>query len=405
MTVEFKCSCGRELSVPDDSAGQEAFCPGCRKKVPVPAAGGGKLDADVGQKDGREISEFRPGALANILGEETASPPASPAPVAPAEKDKKVEEPNPAPAAPEKKPAAEVPVKEVKESPAETQDVPPPGVEVFPDKIKWHCECGQKVSAKIPAPRVIGKCPRCGRNLKVPEVPAAPAAPEKKPAPPGESKPPARSLGNCPKCNRRIEAEGAAFCPRCGFPLALEGPQKPEPSSAAESKDETKEDTTAVRSRSARQAAEMVADHLRPISEALPAASPGGIPAGPARRLAALGLDAVAAAGVALAAARIGESVAVGGGTAAGLVGLVGVALLNWVVVASASAGRSLGMVAAGMGVVDSAGRPAGIVRLFARLVVSLPLLPFSFMAFFDAQNRTLHDRICGTTVRRPRPI
>ncbi len=470
MTISFKCSCGREISVPDESAGREAFCPGCRKSVPVP--GGGELEARP-PADEREASEFRPGALANLLGDylpkkpgeekeivhsqrgdeapAAAGPEPEPEPVKtaaskeppekeemPPEAEKEEEQKEPEPAAAEKAPeekkpepekepgaareeeqakaAAEVPAGEIKVAPAaETQDVePPPGVEVFPDKIKFHCECGQKVAVRIPAPRGAGTCPRCKRKLKVPDVPGlATKQAGERPAAAA-----VKGLRHCSKCGRRIEDSGAAFCPRCGFPLSFLSPptgvgKKPQaappekaeepPASAAEKMALSKD----ARKKLAREASLLAADRLRPASRSGGAAPAGDLsllaaePAGLGRRLGAFGLDALATIALAVSGHQLAGSVGLEAAGPAALAAAGVFALLNEVVFAALAGGRSLGMVIAGLRVMGHEGRPAGPLLLFARLLAWLVLFVGAPLALFDGQKRTLHDLVCGTTVRR----
>ena len=450
--IRFKCSCGRELSAPDDSAGREVFCPGCRKSAPVPAPP--DLDAKKAPVDEREASEFKPGALASLLGEPGGSGgqqgeilheqkveagPAAPVepeetrpPQEAAEKSAEREEPGDAPGkekgrgkqesskgAPGAGAAGEkpqVPPGEIKVQPAaETQDVPPPGVEVFPDKIKFRCECGQKVAVRLPAPRAAGKCPRCKRKLKVPEVPGAPA-------PAAEERPAAeKELRHCNKCGRRIEDANAAFCPRCGFPLSLtppgpsggsgKGPSSAPPSAPAKpagagpaAGKKIIELPEEIRKRAVRQAADSAADRLRPTrrSELSPAPGPADAPAVLGRRLGAFLLDGVALAAVAVGAYSLAGRLAVEAALIpATLVGLGVFWLVNDVVFAAMAGGRSLGMTVAGLEVVNSEGRPAGLALLLVRFLAVIILFFGAPLALLDARNRALHDIVCGTSVRR----
>ena len=434
MPITFKCSCGRELTVPDDSAGREAFCPACRKKVPVPAGGLGPASAAA--PESREASEFHPGALASLLGAEEppaellkpspgAEPPAAPPPPPPAP-----QAPAAAPAAPaDKAPAAKAGPPGAKFASADTQAVPPPGVEVFADKIKFHCECGQKVSVKLPAPQSAGKCPRCGRALRVPDLPGAP---------PRKDRRPVKDSAHCPKCGRRIEDLTAVFCPRCGFPLDLRPPGAPPggdrpkaapgaPAGPAGPAPKTQDAPAAapdirvlpkdapvpqpppaaadaaldLRKRSARQAAEAAADLLRP-ADARGEPAPAGAPAGLGRRLAAFLLDCLVAGAVALVAMKIGERAGLERAWPTALVGLGIFLVSNEVLFAALAGGRSLGMVIAGVAVVGAGGAPATALLLAARLLAWLLLFIGAPLAIFDGQRRTLHDLVCGTTMRQP---
>jgi len=433
MTITFKCSCGNGMSVPDSLSGREAFCPVCRKKLPVPGA---SLEpASSAAPDQREASEFRPGALAKLLASGAPAPeppgdqPAAPAPAAvPAEKSEPLKENRPVPAPAVQSPApAEVgsappPSRGVQLASADNRPAPPPGVEVFPDKIKFHCECGQKVAVKLPAPHSAGKCPRCGRSLKIPDVRGGAA---KEAAGPKDKRAPKEML-RCPKCGRRIEDAAAAFCPRCGFALALPPPAPsaggdeskgppplppaagtppPVAGAGAQPGDQGAAGAAGaasaeVRKRSARQAAEAAADLLRPPGArdafgAEPACA--SLP----RRLAAFLLDLAVAAAVALVAWKLSDDAGIKPSWHGAVAGLGAFLVLNEVLFAAAAGGRSLGMVVFGVAVFSSAGRPAGLLVLAIRLAAWVVLIIGAPWALFEPQRRALHDLICGTTVRQ----
>ncbi len=458
MTIKFKCACGRELDVPEETAGREAFCPGCRKSVPVPEKP--ELNA-ASAGDEREASEFKPGALASLLGGEApageskkpkSEAPAEPEPAPGKSKEERAQEaqavgdsiPAPDPkkeegaaiaqekpkADPQKEPAKEsrpeeVPESEVKAEEAnETQDVPPPGVEVLPDRIKFHCMCGQKVAVRVPAPQSAGKCPRCKRTLTVPSVPGVtdkqPGTAKKK-----RTKTSAKELRHCSKCGRRIEDPNAAFCPRCGSPLearpAPRGGRRetaklpagdmdtPASAPAAVSAAASPPSSDQVRQRSAREAADRAAKLLRPPSRMevpnvgeVPSRNVLGQPAGVLRRLGSFLLDAMAASGVAVVAhylaSRAGLDAAL---LPSALAALAAFAVINEVVFAALSGGRSLGMLVTGVGVRNHEGQPAGLLLLLVRLLASLVLFIGAPLVVIDSQRRTLHDIVCGTTVRR----
>jgi hypothetical protein len=235
MPITVKCSCGREFTVESGVAGREALCPGCRKAVSVP-----------------QTSPPSPAPAAPV----TAAPPAAP--------------PAPPP------------------SPASSAG----GVEVFPNKIKFRCACGQKISVPLPAPSSAGTCPRCKRNLTVPKTPGQPSAapPAKADAPiaVAPALPTPAAPAHCSKCGRRIESAGAAFCPRCGFPLAL---------------------TMSPALRAAQPAPKPPRPQVMKLSAPPPAPAPApashelitGQPAGALRRLAAFAIDTTAAGAVGLA--------------------------------------------------------------------------------------------------------
>ncbi len=417
MTISFKCSCGNPISVPDESAGREAFCPACRKRMPVPAA---SLELTPSTApDRREASEFRPGALAQLLGNDAPAGGAAASPARPA--SPQAASRSPAQSAPQAA-SNEAPRPAPAGSPPAGQSATPrkPRVEVLPDKVKFHCECGQKVSVRRPAPKTAGKCPRCGRSLRVPDVDEgsrAPAAAQKEGAP-------QREKINCLKCGRRIEDLTAAFCPRCGFPLALRppvatpdaaspaaaspAPSAPPPPStppapATAAPESARPPSEELRRRNAREAAEAAADLLRAAPASRPAGD-GPAPAGLVRRLAAFLVDALAAAAVGLLAVKLGTGVGSGTGLAAPTAATIGASaflLLNEVLFAGCSGARSLGMLICGVAVYGSSGRTAGPLLLGARTGAFLLLFIGAPLALFEARRRTLHDLICGTTVRR----
>ncbi|HOX07978.1 MAG TPA: RDD family protein [Planctomycetota bacterium] len=408
MTISLKCSCGNALNLPDDSAGRDAWCPSCRKKVPVPAQPGGLDPLPSAAPDRREASEFRPGALAQLLdtgsgaGRKPEPPSQSPSSSPQESKPAAAPPPGPTPGQSGAKPAAA------------------PVIEIFPDKVKFHCECGQKVSVKLPAPNTAGKCPKCGRSLRVPRMPgaqgaAAPAASDKDEA--SRERSAARERINCDKCGRRIEDLSAAFCPRCGFPLSKQPPAwcpgapaaaQARPAAAPENvtpRQPTPQvpasampPSTEVRQRNAREAAEAAAELLRPAA-ARTESGPTAPEAGLVRRLAAFVIDAAVAAAAGLLALKLAPS---DGGELPwkmAVIGLAAMLVINEVLFAATAGGRSLGLLVCGAGVFRSSGQPAGPVVLLARLLAWAVLMIGSPLALFDARRRTLHDLVCGTVV------
>ncbi|MHC4916916.1 MAG: RDD family protein, partial [Planctomycetota bacterium] len=395
MSIKFKCTCGRELDVPDDTAGKEVFCPGCRKSVPVPPAG--ELAEPV-PTDEREASEFKPGALANILGSDApaaekpapAGNPGKDGPAKPAEPEKPEETDEPdEPEKPAQPAAAEAEAEAIKVAPkvgpaSETQDVPPPdGVEIFPNKIKFRCQCGQKVAVRLPPPQSAGKCPRCKRSLSIPTVPGVTdRRPEGARAKPQTA---ARDLRRCSKCGRRIEDPAAAFCPRCGFPLSdLPLPEvEPEPEPAAEpERAAPPAQDQDLRLKSARYAAQSAAERLRPVARMevpVPAPMPpplaSGGPAGIGRRLGAFVLDSLATAGVGFGGYMLTAGVDMAVAQAAAALAAGGAFMIvNAVVFAALCGGRSLGMTVTGVRVVGYEGQPAGALLLLVRMLSELIL-------------------------------
>jgi len=451
MSIRFKCACGRELDVPDEDAGREALCPGCRKSVPVPE----EPDlSGVPGGDEREASEFKPGALASLLNgnSPTAAPesdvPAAPKPAASVRREERAQEARaigdsiPAPESKERNPAArtgqsqygpesekpegtprdEVPPEQVKVDKAdETRGVTPPGVEILPDKIKFRCKCGQKVAVRVPAPQGAGRCPRCKRTLTVPSIPGVTDR-QQRSGTRKRAKTSARELRHCVKCGRRIEDPNAAFCPRCGSPLENQRPawQKRETDElpAGDPEAPAKRDHASPapepsreqrRQSAAREAADRAANLLRPPSRmevpqvgSVPELAVAGRPAGLGRRLGVFLLDSLATGGVAVVAYFLASRAGLQAARLPSVLAAVGAfAVINEAIFAALSGGRSLGMLVTGVGVRNHEGRPAGLLLLLVRLVASLLLLIGAPLAIIDSQRRTLHDIVCGTTVRR----
>ncbi len=400
MSIKFKCSCGKELDVPDETAGREAFCPGCRKSVPVPDGSDPSDMADGALSAGadeREASEFKPGALASLL-EAPSSDPSAPSD----ESDKS----------------------------DKSDKSDRSSVEVLPGKIKFHCECGQKVAVPVPAPQSVGKCPRCKRTLTVPNVPGVT---DRKPRAAGKKRVRTSSeyLGHCAKCGRRIEDSRAVFCPRCGSLLESKAPvperkktagrsaQKrnvsppppppPPPPSPPPSPPAPRAADTEVRQRSAREAAERAANLLRPSARVkgsganrAPEMLVLGRPAGLGRRLAGFLLDVSAAGGVAAGAYVLAGRAELDAALVPSVLAAVAAfAVMNEVFFAALTGGRSLGLLVSGVGVCNYEGRPAGVLLLLVRLLAFALLFIGAPLALFDSQRRTLHDIVCGTTVRR----
>jgi uncharacterized RDD family membrane protein YckC len=437
MSIKFKCSCGKELDVPDETAGREAFCPGCRKSVPVPdesdqsdgSDGSDMSDgASPAKADEREASEFKPGALADLLGasssgksdksdksdrsDKSGSDQGAASARRKEERVSETEEVGRSIAAPEKSLANS-------SAPPDKPDIS--SVEVLPGKIKFRCECGQKVAVRTPAPQSAGKCPRCKRTLTVPSVPGVsdkqPRKSRRK-----RSKTSAKDLRHCAKCGRRIEDTQAAFCPRCGSPLESKAPvperkktaelpaaEHDAPPASPASSPAPRAPDPDVRGRSAREAAERAANLLRPPSRMkvpatgqVPELSVLGRPAGLGPRLASFLLDSLAGGGMAAGAYMLASRAELGAALVpAVLAAVAAFALVNEVIFAALTGGRSLGMLVSGVGVRNHEGQPAGVLLLLVRLLASTLLFIGAPLALFDAQRRTLHDIVCGTTVRR----
>lgn len=112
MPTTFSCACGELLQFPDTPGGREVFCARCNKNVPIPL-----------------IAAFSPGA------EKTESAPA---------------------------PALESKLSET-----------PPLCELIRDENgvefwKLTCFCGKRVRTPSNANQPYGRCPKCGRRMKMP---------------------------------------------------------------------------------------------------------------------------------------------------------------------------------------------------------------------------------------------
>ena len=185
-------------------------------------------------------------------------------------------------------------------------------------------------------------------------------------------------------------------------PYYPDAPGAKEPPAAPISLEESRRPPdSALRKASAREAAEIAADLLRP-PEARAAAAAATRPAGILRRLLAFLLDGSAAAGVGFLSAETGRHLGAPDFRASALLGAGAFLVVNEVVFASLAGARSLGMVLCRVAVVGSAGRPAHVGLLLARLFAWLVLFIGAPLALFDAQRRTLHDLICGTAVHQP---
>ena len=194
MTLEVACHCGKSLRFPDGCAGRQGICPECGNEVRIPGEGKGGTTLIVPLAPEDEEKAVAPGGFAGVLEE------ARPAPA-----------PAPAPAPEEPKPAPE----------KETSAYLPEAYGVVGELVKFHCPCGQKVSAPVNTRRTSGRCPRCRRKLLLPRVtrgkeeavrPVKEKRTARVPEPPGE-------LGRCVRCGRIISGDEDSICPSCGAPL------------------------------------------------------------------------------------------------------------------------------------------------------------------------------------------
>jgi len=302
--IEFDCPCGQHLSVPESGAGRAAFCPSCRKSVPIPG------------------------------GSPEPAPTASEAPAAPPAEPATTDEPAPAPRA----------KGEVEIIPGENGEA---------SAIKFSCACGKRVSVPLPPPKKVGRCPACDRKLAVPRGVGWGAGLDKvkkdatpPPEPPGTSKPPPRL-------------------------------------------------------RQTREAADRVADRLRPGMKRRVLAKRAEAPAR-LRRLGAFALDAAAVLavwGLALLAARLGGAEGLGGSVICGLAAAAVFAAANEILFAARAGARTLGKRLLGLEIVDEEGRRVGAFLLVGRAAAKLILAFGAIFVLVDRDRRALHDIVCGTRV------
>ncbi len=218
MVLEVSCSCGKELRFPEECAGKLGICPECGGEVRIPGRKkkGSTLIIPLGSGDEEKAVEL--GGFARALDEagpqetKPASGAKEPEPAAHPKPAPSPEEPRPAPGPKEPRPTPE----------KETSAYLPDAYEVVGELVKFHCACGQKVSAPVNTRRTSGRCPRCRRKLLLPRVtggkeeevhPLEKRAAAEPPEPPEEQ-------GRCPRCGRIITGEAGETCPSCGASLS-----------------------------------------------------------------------------------------------------------------------------------------------------------------------------------------
>jgi uncharacterized RDD family membrane protein YckC len=119
MPIVFKCGCGETLSVEEALKERKVFCPKCRKSIEVPA------DAKV--VTASELKRDAPSAS-----------------------------------------AAEVPAKGFDGvlEPRHVERIPAAAGE--PERWKLTCYCGKRIVSPFKVGQPTGRCPKCGRRLKLP---------------------------------------------------------------------------------------------------------------------------------------------------------------------------------------------------------------------------------------------
>ncbi|MCY3020337.1 MAG: RDD family protein [Planctomycetota bacterium] len=145
MSITFTCSCGEKIQVPSGAAGRKAFCLRCRKSVPIP---------DGARTEGGEAAA----AASSTNIENRATAPRAGA-----------ETPAGTPPPPAEKPADKA---------AEKEEAPPGAghggqyelVHEADGKQYWKltCVCGKHVRSPAAVDQPYGRCPKCGRLLKMP---------------------------------------------------------------------------------------------------------------------------------------------------------------------------------------------------------------------------------------------
>lgn len=203
MALEVACPCGKELRFSDESAGRLGICPGCGNDVRIPGEKKGGTTLMVPLSSGDEEKSAALGRFARALKDPEPAPDS--------------EKPRPAPRLEEPKPAPE----------KETSAYLPDAYEVVGELVKFHCPCGQKVSAPVDTRRTSGRCPRCHRELLLPRVtkgkeeqvrPVGGSARGEKRA--AEVREPPGELRRCPRCGRIISSDADDTCPSCGSSLS-----------------------------------------------------------------------------------------------------------------------------------------------------------------------------------------
>jgi uncharacterized RDD family membrane protein YckC len=372
MHISFFCKCGESLNVPQSLSGRKAFCLQCRRPVPIPAA--------VVRAHGKDLA-----GLSDVTEGTTGVVPLSVIKSIRAEIQRDSSD-GVASALAAKSEALRL--KESIKSGLKNKDEGTVDVDVpihaelirnESGKEHWKltCVCGKRLLSPIPSEQPYGRCPKCGRRMPLPGY-------------------------DVPKVTR-VAAQH-------------------QPSKRADG-DEIREDRTTtfaavakpkkVDSNANFQAAVTAADRLRPqrpsVRSSAARTHSGRISAWPAagipRRLIATFIDltlATTVAGLAMVLSLQGalpehfEPIPTLAATM--LLTLCfndGVIHLIW--------GGSIGKLLVVIIVQRTEGGECSILRTLARALMKWLLLPGWIIGAIDAQERTLHDLLCDTTVLKGR--
>ena len=155
MTITFTCTCGKPLVVDEAHVGRKAFCTHCRTSVDIP-------------EDAADQAANTPGAQD-------------------ADKGGLVDDLEPSPDAPKS------------DSDEDVEVIDPRHVDRVPDKKRggecWKltCVCGKRIHSPLQPDTGIGRCPKCGRRLRLPGFRPSKSQRVKKQKPATvESRPPAK---------------------------------------------------------------------------------------------------------------------------------------------------------------------------------------------------------------------
>ena len=429
MQISFYCSCGESLSAPKSLRGRRAFCLICRRSVPVPAqivrAHHMDLAGIPGVNEGTTgvmpaVRSYRIDVEKPASGDTTLNAPviADDPDSVPLKERIKAELQSKAKmqavaAAPPSSTAETVRKPSSTTGPMapprngktgeHTIDIQAPVktelVRAADGREQWKltCACGKRVLSPLKSTQPYGRCPKCGQRLPLPgyDIPRV-------------------SADNILQGGKpQVTRVSAVNVPP---PLTVKRIGEPLPASVADVREDR---TTTFAAAAPRQtdsnpsfdASVKAADRLRPsrgTMEALPRSVSGRISAWPLagvmRRLLAEFIDitiALATAGAVLAwhmNEQGGESDPISLLLSTMLLVLWfndGIIPLIW----SGSVGKLLIVTV----VHTEDGAPPGILRTMVRATLKWALIPGWLIGAFDAQQRTLHDLLCGTTVLKSR--
>lgn len=388
MSIEFTCACGETLRVDESQKARKIFCPKCRKSVEVPA-------------DARIVAAGKP----------------------------TVQEPK---------------VAESDEVPAKGFDgaFEPRHVERIkggagePERWKLTCYCGKRIISPLRVGQPTGRCPKCGRRLKLPGYrpgserrgPSTSDHLLSKPVPPTPGLPEtladiklkdvAAAQGALAREKARSsEPDTATLVDDLALSPAAPGPKAGSiPLEAAPKSDEEDEigtivmefdEESIVRETANKAAALKTADLLRahkissversglisawPLAGKLPRALAGFIDVTFATT--AMGMVVVLASLKILPESCQHVAVAVAAFIAAGLVNDIFLQLT----------GGTLGKRLVVLVVRKRGGREVELGRMILRALIKWVLIPGWLVAFVDPAERSLHDIVCGTLVLKGR--